>query len=415
MTTGHSSEFLNSVDIGRSVASKTDLEVLSNGLYMREDGSTRLRADINGGLSAILPLGVFTSTSRTLAAAPAAACIAASPLNVVASAVAGTTAMQYTTNISSWIQTSLVTPASTQVNSLIWAGSRFIAGVSGSAQPLVTTGDNPGSTWTVTTGATTTTLTQGLAYSASLGLTVMVTDGASTSCYTLADAATAWSTRTKTSSTPVAVVWTGTYFVIFTTTVGLIQYSADGTTWTDMYVTFSGAGQLGADWWQAGNGFASDGAGTIVTSVFNSNNGFLNCYFAVSNDHGANWSVIPIPYETSRAVATLPKVTKVQYLNAKFIAHVASSGAVNATGWILGSKTGKYWALEPVGQRGIADTAFKALTYFSSTYVGINTATTAALSASEASTNFRIPATIYGNPNSTAGLLPGDQMYMRVK
>ena len=118
--------------------------------YVACDGRPLARATYSR-LSALFPIGRFTGTVRALATTSANNCLAASPTYFVSSAAAANPNIQYSTDGGSWSQVSVVTPSMT-MNSLIFAGTRWVAsGASGSAL-AVTTGDNPNSTWAATTG-----------------------------------------------------------------------------------------------------------------------------------------------------------------------------------------------------------------------------------------------------------------------
>lgn len=397
---------IDSMPVGSVIQSAINLEKIAGGRWMPCSGRDIFRTAVSPDFSDQYPAGVFTSTARTLAAAPASYySTAATPTYFVIPAATGTAAMQYSSDGATWSQASLVTPASTTVNSIIWTGVRLIAAVSGSAQPIVTTGDNPGSTWTVTTGGTTSTLKWALAYSSSLAMTVMATDAASTSIYTLADGATAWSARTKTSSTPLGVTWTGSRFICVTATASLpMQYSTDGINWTD-----SGLGSFTRSFEsQSIKGIASDGNGTVVVG--------LDDYVLVSSDHGSAWERVYLPFDLHRVASELSaavtvSITNIQYVNGRFVVSMhAGTGAIkNAF-----SKDGKTWQVETVGNRCISPTFVAALAYKGGVYIGINPST-AALSATEDMGKLRLPAPAYNRFVSTNIMNPMDHMnYVKV-
>ena len=230
-------------------------------------------------LSALFPIGALTGTVRTQIASNNKQ-VAASPTYFVASTGASVQSMQYSTDGATWATTSLVTINDT-VSRVIWAGSRFVAMMTGQ-QPVVTTGDNPNSTWTNTIngpGAATAT-TCGLAYSPTLGLTV---SHSAANVYTLADGSTTWVSRGAVAPTGAnGVVWTGTRFIIPGNGTGSSRVSTDGITWANESIpsmNFTPGVQ---------NVLASNGSGVVVLSQ-------VNAAPKVSTDHGATWRDTVIP------------------------------------------------------------------------------------------------------------------------
>ncbi|WP_409482637.1 hypothetical protein [Noviherbaspirillum sp. ST 5-3] len=345
---------------------------ISDAKWLRCDGSDKNRADYPD-LSALFPANVFTATARTLAATPNnKQAIAADSTYFVAGAASGTTAMQYSTDGATWSQTSLVTPASTVVNSLIYAGSRFIAGVSGSAQPLVAA--NPASTWTVTTGGTTTTLSQGLAYASSLAQTLLIPDAAGTSVYTLADGATAWTAQTVPSTTKYGGCWTGQKYIVLSS-LGLLA-SSDGVTWALTYPTSIQQSSF------ATSSIASDGNGTVVI-FYSSGASAKGSAILVSSDHGATWTQILTPAE----FLALSGVLAVTYINGKFFITCQNEFI------LVSDSTGLKWSAEPLGMRGIAKLPVRSIAYKAGVYLALqNGGNTSALSATENTAKFRLPA-----------------------
>lgn len=231
-------------------------------------------------LSPSFPVGTLTGTARTQIYSSNRQ-VAASPTYFVASTGSSPQSMQYSTDGATWGTTSLVTPNDT-VTRVIWAGSRFVALMT-SNQPVVTTSDNPNSTWTNTTSglATVAATTCGLAYSPTLGLTVTHSAEA---VYTLADGATAWVSRGGVAPAGAnGVVWTGTRFIIpGGSGSGLMAVSTDGITWANKRIpgmTFpTGVQSI----------LASNGSGVVVLSQ-------SNAAPKVSTDHGATWRDAVIP------------------------------------------------------------------------------------------------------------------------
>ena len=362
---GFPSATANSLDqqpLGAIVQSAINLELVNlnaNGLprWMQLNGGDSLVSILDPSLQRIWPNGVFTATARTLNAIPVVATIAADSTNFLAPGAAGTSPLQASPDAITW-STSATWAAATSPASIIVSGTRYVMAGSGgdlTAPYVSTTGQTAAnqvnkSNWTVTTGGFTTSLKQGLAYSPSLGLTVGVTGSADTSFFTLADGATAWTTRTGTSATKKGICWDGQYFIAITSTAGMIQRSSDGTNWSDVYT-----GNFGDSY----NSIASDGNGTtVVTSSAYSWQGSV----IISKDGSATWQKIVLPVEVAVGLqGSIYDIGQgsVQYINGKFI--FGGDNPTNNLHSALISKTGDFWIYEQLGKRGIPYTRFRSL------------------------------------------------------
>lgn len=383
---------LDTLPVGSVIQSALNLEKTTGGRWLQLDGRYILRSSVAPEFSAQYPIGVFTSTNRTLAAAPGVYYTgAASSTYFVIPATTGTACMQYSTDGATWSQTSLVTPASCQSSCIIWTGSRFIASTNGTAAgPICTTGDNPNSTWTQTTNAAVNTSgSQTLCYSPSLALTVYHTGATSTSIYTLADGATSWVARTKTSSGTNGICWTGSRFVMNTSTPGcMIQYSTDGINWIDSKIADTTSAASIAQ-------LASDGNGTVV--------GVLTDSFLVSLDHGDNWRRIFPPAEAIRgslndiSSGATSTYNTVSYINGMFV----SNGAHYKTLW---SKDGMNWMISSPGVNALTQCTTYFLIYKAGIYTGINASLTTTWSATEDTSKFRLPNALLNRGNGSTYL-----------
>lgn len=402
-------EIQDNGNLGDVKNSLFDLEALTKnnpkgkGRWLAANGKDVARGyPCDSAFLAEIPHGVFTSTARTLTATPDVAVCAASPTYFVAGAAAGVAAAQYTAAGATWIQTSLVSPASCQVNSIFWNGIRWFFGCSGSSHTCVTTGDNPNSTWTEVSSDTTTTLKQAFAYISALALTVMVPNGTGTSVYTIPDGSTTATARTTTSSSKQAICATSNKFFILTATAGLtLQTSVDGVNWVD--TTPAGFGTL------AGTSIASDGIQTVIITC--------DTYMLVSNDNGASWAKVWPSQEfylasTEVHGTAFTSINRVTFINGKFF--ITSSGT--GTFRCAVSSNGRNWFVEPVGSRGALNTVFQVLAYKSGLYVGMTSGSTAALSATEDTTKFRMPSSLRTVIAQSTGpdALHGGQDYVKV-
>lgn len=387
-----------------------NLDAFNKPRWMALDGGDSPITILGDTMKKRWPAGVFTSTARTLAAIPAAAVIAASPTYFVASAVAGVAAAQFSTDGATYAQTSLVSPASTQVNCLLFTTGastpRWVFGCSGTTTCCVTTGDNPGSTWTACTGNFTTTLRYGLCHSPSLDLTLLIPDAAGAAVYTMPGTNTTFTSRAVTSATKLGGVWDGYYFVVITSTVGLIQRSATGTSgWADVYSSTLPSNIIG---------ISSDGVGTIVVT---SNDTTLGGCVYVSKDSGASWKRIWLPVEINAVLNTSGAAQQnsaqdISFANGKFFIGVTNSTTTEAYNLI--SITGLFWVVEPIGKRGVAATNVKSIAWKSNVYASVANATaTTALSHTEDTTQFRRPSSFRGASTFVSAL--AYQEYMKVR
>ena len=243
-------------------------------------------------LSATQPIGTFTGTARTLVEAAPNQSITASPTYFVATGSSGGgSSLQYSTNGATWVKTG-VSHAAGFTSDVLWAGSRFVATFGVAVRPHVTTGDNPGSTWIATTGGPDSynALGYGIAYSPTLGRTVAIN---ATQAFTLDDGATAWTVRSTAGLTnATSVCWTGSRYLITKSTGANLFSSADGITWSSTSFALMGpSAQL-----------VSNGAGVVVAPY---SDGGVTKRMQVSTDHGATWTVMPLPGAGFAAGTTL--------------------------------------------------------------------------------------------------------------
>lgn len=395
-------------EVGEVVQSPINLEAMTGGRYLLLDGRDLNRADVpelgykkdrvTGALA--FPGGVFTGTARTLAASPAQPVIAVNGNGqyVAAAANSGGTAsmIQASSDGVTWSTDAAGGWAGGDCTSLIYAGSRLImTGSSGSlVVPHVSSfaGSDTAATafanWTATTVATTTTLTQGLAYSATAnagaGRAVMIPNAAGTTIWTLDDGATAWVARSHSNSrTKKAVVCTGTKFIAFCTdNYNIILTSNDGVTWVEQFLpqVFSSA-------------FAnavSDGRGTVVAASTS-----LSGIFIVSKDHGATWRTVYTPYAETLLLSNASggAVGLLSVANDKFFCTTPLSGTSLGNDFV--SADGTTWFAEPLQRgRGViyagGNTA-KPVAYKNGVYCLLTSATTAALTLTEDTSKFRLP------------------------
>ena len=327
--------------------------------YLACDGRPLARAAYSR-LSALFPIGRFTGTVRAMATGSTNYCFASSPNYFVASAAAANPAIQYSADAASWSQALVVTP-SMSVNSLIYAGSRWVAsGASGSAL-AVTTGDNPNSTWAATTGGVTGGVSRyGLAYSAALGRVISLTTGSTTALQALDNGSTTLVAKTApTAKTRVGICHTGTKFIILNTD-GTITTSSDSASsvWVDEPLPETAAGT---------GGIASNGAGVVVISGVPS--GLL-----VSTDHGATFVKAAIP--------------GVPASSSWLVGHSGDRFFVPTTLGVAMSLDGKFWFLEPQLIQARVETSVFAKKGASFAQVQ---ASTTAYSFTESATHFNAP------------------------
>jgi hypothetical protein len=402
----------DAMPIGSVLQSPINLEKVTDGKWIALDGRDCNRSDFPD-LAPYFPAGVFTSTARTLARAPAAAVITVGTHTggtaFVAGGLAGVQPLQASDDGVSWVDPSSTWAASTQWNSVIWANNRLVMAGSGgdAATPYVSVigaaisaatliGKGGGNT-VATTGGTTTTLTQGLAYSPTLGRTVLCVNGSlatASGLFYLNDGATAWNACSGGSTADrKAVVWTGQKFIAASSTpANLIQISSDGGTFSDQYVPGLPNTILG---------MASDGNGTVVI-IANNSTTFLAIW--VSSDHGATWAryapPLEFPISMTNGASLAPTVVRVFFANDKFF---ITSG--NAALPPLLSRDGKAWFVEPLHGRGMATIGISDIAYKGSTYCAIHTGTSA-LTSVENNAKFRLPSSPSAGPGNSASISP---------
>jgi hypothetical protein len=408
MTTGYDTEFSDGPAIGQTISTLVDVESLTNGQYMALTGTDSLKTILGTLLQNIWPVGVTAATIRTAAANTTGTdFVAASPNFFVKLATDGTAALQYSSTGATWSQTSLVTPASFSPRSVYFT-NRWIA-LGGAQGIAATTGDNPNSTWSAIThggsNAGQGLNTHQLAYSSSLALSIILDAGG---VYSLANAGSSTTSLTMPSSpTRNAVVWDGTYFVIGTSTAGLIQRSTTGasSSFADVYSSNIPAIQ----------DMASDGNGTIVATSSSTPG-----YYYVSKDHGDTWSRYLIPAEifTTLTASDAPTAgvaySRVSYANGKF--WLTSQSTHHAA--VIQAANPAMVAVEPVGARGITHTAINIIAYKGGTYVATNGTGSVSncISFTEDTTKFRRPGTFRSNAGgSFNGAMLNYTEYMRVR
>lgn len=363
-------------------------------------------------LAAQWPCGVFTSTARTLAAGPAGSAIAADSTNFLLPGAIGTSPLQASpTGASGTWSTAATWGAGSSVTSLIKAGSRFIAAGPGgdflNSGPYFAAIDQTAanivakSNWTAATNSQSVASEQCLAYSSSLGRAVMARDtslSTAAGLFYINDASTTLVACSGGSTmTRGCITWSGKNFVAMG--IGnLYQLSSDGQTFTDAFLpTVS----------PVITSVASDENGTVVAlgQITNINGTFYGAL--VSTDHGVTWEVSRLPAELAPGSNAL---FKVQYLNGRFF-------ILTTYDVVMVSKDGKFWAIEPIPQRGIPGIHVYALAYKAGVFCGIASSVTSALTAVEDPSKFRVPRQIasYG---SAAGYIGSNQFlpsYIRAR
>lgn len=464
--------------VGAVCQSPVNLESMTQGQWIALDGRDCIRSQFPE-IQSMFPAGVFTSTARTLSDAPAATSIDAGTCNGVgfflASGSVGVSALIAAQNgTTDWAHASSTAwAASTQWNSVIYnkGTSQFIvAGSGGDAAAPYIIGTNAGAVdpgklasknfATITTGGTTTTLTQGLAYApfivsvtagsfvsgaryritsigstdftligaasntvgveftatgvgagtgtALTGRTVLCRDtslATASGLFYMNDGATVWNACSGGSTADRrGVCWTGKYFIATTATVGLIQVSSDGVTWVDQNTIMTSTTPSAP---------VSDGNGTVVI------NQPSTYAFYVSKDHGATWRVILAPAGAQMNLINGPVYEStilwggsISYVNAKFI--IPSGSAVKGS---LISSDGLAWFTEPIQARGsLLQLGGVAYAYKAGTYCGIKAGTTSALTATEDMSKFKIPYTGRGGAAADGNIAASNDMtYIKVR
>lgn len=336
---------------------------LSEPQWVRCDGRTLTRSSYQR-LSTLFPIGKLTGTARTIATPGSSFFAAASPTYFIAPNGSGssTSAIQYSTDGITWSSASVVN-LNAQFVGGIWAGTRFVVISGTTTNAHVTTGDNPNSTWTATTGGpvSVTENPQGkLAYSPSLGRVVgLPGSGPSTSVFTLDNGATAWTSRTATSATRRGVCWTGSRFIAAINTTPQVSTSSDGITWVESRIPETPTAAQVC--------IASNGAGAVVMSGFTSG-------LVVSLDHGITWISASVPGVTAS------DTWSVSYVGDRFMIPTATG--------LLMSLDGINWAVEyqPVQ----AFTASSAFAKKGATTLQVQ-GSTAAFTFTESATDFASP------------------------
>jgi len=398
--------------IGWTVQSPVNLEALTannpkgKGRWMAMDGRDVNRSDVDADFAAQFASGVFTSTARTLNATPHLSTIATDATNFLCPGAAGTSALQASPDGITW-STSATWGASTNAKSIIKAGTRFVmAGSAGDlSAPYVSAIDQTAAdqvakaNWTATTNGVTTAIQRGLAYSPQLAMTLLVTGASGTGARTLADAATAWTSITMTTMTPIGCCWTGAKFmVVNAANSNLINTSTDGVTWTAQYLPI---------YWSTGTSsvysVASDGAGTVVLLM-----GSNIHYVIVSKNHGATWRVVTLPIGVDSSGTA---EAQVNWVNGRFVLSRMNS-IISSSFATLHSSTGLSWSEEPPRLRGLGLTQFSSTFGFKSgVWISIHTST-AALTATEDMSRFKLPTSVRRVSTNVA---VGDQYQAYVK
>ena len=368
----------SSIPSGLPVGSVVQGINLSGPEYVPCDGRPLARASY-ARLAELFPFGKLTGTVRALVESPPYYCIAASPTYLVAAAASGVSAVQYSTDGVTWSKAGVATP-NTSVNSLIFAGTRWIATSTLGSAPFVTSGDNPNSTWTELTGGTPSAVVRyGVAYSAALGRAAFITQGANPTIHTLENGATALVARTASSQTRSGICWSGSQFV--TLNGATISTSADGITWADAPLPEGASGTPG---------IASNGAGAVVISGVVS--GLL-----LSQDHGATWAVAAIPGVPADSA------WQVHYSGDRFF--------VPTTRGVAMSLDGREWFLEPqlIQLRSTATMFAKK----GGAFVQIQAASPVAYSFAESATEFNAPLLQAYMPAASGNPIPLPPSYIK--
>lgn len=333
---------------------------LAEPTYVAADGRPLARASYPR-LSAIFPIGRFTGTVRSLAVISAYAIVAASPNYFVATvgSSATTVPFQYSGDGVTYTNASVLAPSMT-INSVIFAGTRWLASGAAGSAPLATTGDNPNSTWAALTGSAVGGVQRyGIAYSPSLGRAAFVPAGSASTIQTLENGATAVVARTLPSAqTRSGICWSGAYFI--TLNGASISRSPDGITgWVDEPLPEASSGS---------GGITSNGAGVVVISGVAS--GLL-----VSFDHGATFNRVAIPGVPADNT-WLPHFSVDRFF-------------VPTTLGVVMSLDGKTWFLEPqLIQARLVTSMFAKK---GSTFVQVQSVSIAAYSFTESATHFNAP------------------------
>jgi len=401
-------QFMGSEPVGSIRQSVIDLEAESNGQWMLANNRSLLRADYPA-VESYYPDGTYTPTLRTLAAVPGSTAPAADSVNFLVAGPVGTSPLQASADGATWVK-SASWAASTAFRNIIVAGARWIvAPYTGETQPYVmATGGTATdlvnkANWTVTTGASVTSGHNSLAYSPTLGRTVLIVAYAAQSYY-LNDGSTAWTAMTGGSATQNNnVVWTGQKFIKTENAASSTRYqeSSDGITWTDsffpLFNTLVNSNSVGT--------IASNGAGVVLIRVSGIAAGSTNYSYGIgflrTADHGATWSFI------STETLQLFLSSGVYCLNSVFYSTglFGVAASVDGVTWVV---------INPLN--GIANTSLlcKILGYKSGVYLTFNGATAAATFTAD-STTFRLPG-LYNVNYSDAGVMAIDgNYYIKVK
>lgn len=353
--------------------------------YVRCDGRPVLRASYPR-LAALFPIGRLTGTVRTLASAPNAVQAAVSPTYFVAAAGAGTACVQYSADGAAWSTASVSIAGGGTIGGLIWAGSRFVVVFANTTPPAVTTGDNPNSTWTATTGGFNSVTSSGqsiLAYSPSLGRVVSVPGAGSTSVQTLENESTTWVSRSGLLSLARrSVCWTGSKFIIQIDASAQVSTSSDGITWAESATPEAPTAGQG--------GIASNGAGVAVIAGVPT--GLL-----VSTDHGATWVPVAIP-----GVAA-SDAWRISYSGDRFFVGTAAGVAMSLNGldWFIDSHA--------VQARVVASVFAKK----GSAFAQIQSGTATAYSFTESATEFAAPNLRAASPGPSGSVLPLAPLFIK--
>lgn len=351
------------LQVGGTVRSPIDYETSTNGQFMRLDGRLIDRGPLPE-LSALLPYGKFTYTTRTNFAAPNSPDIVNDDTLFLMPGAAGTQPLQATPDGggTAWTSAAASWTAGTAVVSLIYnnaltaGNSRFIIAGSGGdlTVPYVTNAaylaaktvanvTTKATYWTATTAGTTTALPQAFAYapsavSALVGRTVYISDASSNTIYTLDDGATAWVARTTPNAACVrsSVCWTGQRFIVLAgglVGTNRLQVSTDGITWADEY-------HYECSFNNTSNAYylASNGNGTVVF-LANTGSTYMGQTMYTSTDHGVTWAQYSLPIGMSNVGTTynagVVSINRVEFIKDRFIVYSGTKAAM--------SKDGKNW------------------------------------------------------------------------
>lgn len=352
-------------------------------LWLLKDGRALSRAVAeNGPLSELFPVGKLTGTLRTLAAIPNPPAVAIAATNhYLAAGVAGTAALQYSTDGASW---ATATTLACTVAGILETPTRLILISSGANAAQVSANLSPTSAWSTTTGSPSS-VTPGASLcrmcyipATSPGRAVAVHP--SSGIFTLDEGSTAWAGRT--SSARSGVAWSGARVVGITAGSAVASLSTDGITWVDSLLPEAlSAGQ--------GN-VASNALGVVVISGCPSG-------LMVSDDHGLTFRLWQIP-----GIAA-SDLWRVQFSGGYFFVPTTSGLAI--------SPDGKHWFIAQTMLQPMV-TSMSAIKR-GSTIVAIPGVTATAYTLVESATEFELPNSQRRFPANSGNPIADELSYIK--